>query len=151
MATHGLQYRQRIGVGKHDLKSMSGHDNQVEAPVRLVVLPGGLDPLNPFRVRFPSGHSQHRRCWINTCHPVTTLGQGAAKRARTATQVEHPTWGQSGKSEVEVGILRPRVNEIVNLGDLSVLIVHTFVAPSPRLPQSDVTVVGQSSESGYLA
>src|SRR6266853_689585 len=85
-----------------------------------------------------------KRCRPDHSAAQTTLGQGAAKRARTATQVEHPTWGQSGKSEVEVGILRPRVNEIVNLGDLSVLIVHTFVAPSPRLPQSDVTVVGQS-------
>ena len=107
---------------------MSGHDDQVEAPLGLVALRRGLDPLNPFRVRFASGHSQHRRCWINTRHPVTTFGEGTAERARTATQVEDTTWARSGEGEVEVGILRPRVSEVVNLCDFSVLIVHTFAA-----------------------
>lgn len=76
---------------------MSGHDDQVEAPVRLVALRRGLDPLNLFRVRFASSHSQHRRCWINTRHPVTTFGEGTAEHARTATQVEDTTWAQSGE------------------------------------------------------
>ena len=115
---------------------MSGHDNQVEAPVRLVALRRALDPFNLFGVRFAFGHSQHRPCWFNTCHPVTTLGEVTAECASATTQVEHATWAQPGEREVEVGILRPRVNEIINLCDLSVLIVHTklFVNGSQEFP-----------------
>jgi hypothetical protein len=129
---------------------MSGHDDQVEAPVRLIPLRRGLDPLHLFRVRFASGHSQHRRCWINTRHPVTTFGEGTAEHARTATQVEDTTWAQSGEGEVEVGILRPRVSEVVNLCDLSVLIVHNLVALPPRPPTADFTVVAQKSGSADM-
>jgi hypothetical protein len=82
--------------------------------MRLVALRRGLDPLNFFRV---------------------TFGEGTAEHARTATQVEDTTWAQSGEGEVEVGILRLRVSEVVNLCDLSVLIVHTLVALPPRPPQ----------------
>jgi hypothetical protein len=136
MATHGLQYRQRIGVGKQDLERMPGHDDQVEAPKRLVALRRRLDPLHPFRVRFASGHRQHRRGWINTRRPVTPFGEDTAQRARTATQIEDIAWAQSGEGDVEVGILRRWVSEVVNLCDLSVLIVHTLVAlPPRRLPQ----------------
>jgi len=102
---------------------MSGHDDQVEAPLRRVGLRRGLDPFNLFRAWFASGHSQHRRCRIHTRHLVTTFGEGTAERARTATQVEDTAWARSGEGEVEVGILRPRVSEVVNLCDLSVLIV----------------------------
>ena len=81
MVPHSLQDCQGIGVGKQELESMSGHDDQVEAPVRPITLGRGFDPLNLCRVRFTSGYSQHRRRWINTRHPVTTLGEGAAERA----------------------------------------------------------------------
>jgi len=94
-----------------------------------------------FCVRFASGHSQHHRCWINTRHPVTTFGEGTAERARTATQVEETTWAHSAEGEVEVVVLRPRVSEIVDLRDLSLLIVHPLVAALPRPPAADSTVV----------
>jgi len=139
MAAHGLQYRQSIGVGKQDLESMSGHHDQVEAPVRLVALRRRLDPLNLFRVKFASGHSQHRRCWINTGHPVTTFGEGTAERSCTATQVEDTTGAQSREGDVEVDILRPRVSEVVNLCDLRVAIVHTPVAAATA-SKADFTV-----------
>jgi hypothetical protein len=134
MATHGLQYRQRIGVGKQDLESMAGHDDEVEAPVRLIGLRRGLDPFNLFRLTFASGHSQHRRCWINTRHPVAAFGEGTAERARTAAQVEDTTWARSGEGEVEVGILRPRVREVVNLCDLRVVVVHTLSRAAKASP-----------------
>jgi len=129
MATHGPECRQRIGVGKQDLESMSGHDDQVEAPLRPVALRRGLDPLNLFCVRFASGHSQHRRRWINARHPVATFGEGTAEQTRTATQVKDTARTHSGEREIEVGIPRPRVSVVVNLCDLTVLIVHTPVAP----------------------
>jgi hypothetical protein len=50
---------------------------------------------------------------------VTAFSKGTAERARTATQVEDTTWPQSGEGEVEFTILRPRVNEVINLCDLS--------------------------------
>jgi hypothetical protein len=62
---------------------------------------------------------------------VTTFGEGTAERSRTATQVKDTTWGRSSEGEIEVGILRLRVSEIVNLCDLSVLIVHAVVGPPP--------------------
>jgi hypothetical protein len=140
MATHGLEYRQRIGVGKQDLESMSSHDDQVEAPVRLVGLRRGLDPLNLFRVRFAPRNRQHRRRWINTRHPVTTLGEGTAEHARTATQVNDTTWARSSEGEVEVGILRPRVREVVNLCDLRVVVVHTvFTENSIRAESAKIS------------
>jgi hypothetical protein len=122
---------------------MSGHDDQVEAPVRLIALRAGLDPLNQFRVRFASGHSQHRRRRINTRHPVTTFGEGTAERAGTATEVEDTTWARSGEGEVEVGILCPRVSEVVNLCDPSVLIVHALVELPLRCLKMDFIVVAQ--------
>ena len=113
---------------------MSGHDDEVEAPVRLVGLRRGRDPLNLFRVTFASGHSQHRPCWIHTCYPVAAFGEGTAEHTRTAAQVEDTTWARSGEGEVELGILRPRVREVVNLCDLRVVVVHTLVALLPRPP-----------------
>jgi len=113
---------------------MSGHHDQVEAPPRLIVLRTGLDPFNVFCAWFTSSHSQHRCCRINTRHPVSTFGERTAERAGTATYVEDTTWAHSGEGEVEVGILRPRVSEVVNLCNQRVLIVHTLVALSPRPP-----------------
>jgi len=124
MDSHGFEYRQRVGVGEQDLESVAGHDDQVEALVRLVGLRRGFDPFNLFRVGFASGHSQHRRCGIDTGHMVTAFGEGTAERARAATQVEDTAWARSGEGEVKVGILRPRVCQVVNLCDPSVLIVH---------------------------
>jgi len=135
MATHGREDGQRVGVGEQDLESMSSHDNQVEEPVRLVALRRGLDPLHLFRVRFASGHGQHRRRWINPRRPVTTFGKSTAERACTATQVEDTTWTRSGEGKVEVGILRPRVNEVVNLGNLWIVVIHASVTLPPRLPR----------------
>jgi hypothetical protein len=65
------------------------------------------------RMKFSSGHSQHRRRGINACDPVTAFGKRTAQRARAATQVEDTTRARSGEGEVKVGILRPRVREIV--------------------------------------
>ena len=53
-------------------------------------------------------------------------------------------WAQSREGELEVGILRPRVNKVVNLCDLSVLIVH-LLSRAAKVPPTDVTVVAQSS------
>ena len=128
---------------------MSGHDDQVEAPWRLVALHRGLNPLNLFRVRFSSSHSQHGRCRINTRHPVTTFGESTTERARTATQVENTTRTHSGKGDIEVGIPRPRINEVVNLRDLRVLIIHPLVVTPPRLPRADLRVVQQKVEARY--
>jgi hypothetical protein len=72
---------------------------------------------------------------------VTTFGEGTAERARTATQVEDTTWPRSGEGEVEVVVLRPRVSEIVDLRELSMLIVHPFFAALPKPPVADSTGV----------
>jgi len=116
---------------------MPGHYNQVETLLRPVVLRRGLNPLNLFRVTFASGHSQHRRCWIDTRHPMTTLGKRTAECACTATQIEHATGMHSGEGDVEVGVLRPGVCELVKLCDLRQLIIQILKAegatesPSP--------------------
>jgi hypothetical protein len=63
---------------------------------------------------------------------VTAFGKGTAERARTATQVEDTTWPQSGEGEVEFRILRPRVNEVINLCDLRLLIVQCYCCPAAK-------------------
>jgi hypothetical protein len=67
---------------------------------------------------------------------VTTFGEGAAKRARAATQVVDTAWTQAGQGEIEVGILRPRVSDVLKLCDLSVLIVHPIVAQAVKASHS---------------
>jgi hypothetical protein len=74
---------------------------------------------------------------------VTTFGEGTAERAGTATEVEDTTWARSGEGEVEVGILCPRVSEVVNLCDPSVLIVHALVELPLRCLKMDFIVVAQ--------
>jgi len=87
MPTHRLQRGQRIGIGKHCLESMPGHDNQVKAPPGPVGLRSGLDPLDAFRVWFSSGHRERRGCAIRPCPAMTTFSESTTESACNATRM----------------------------------------------------------------
>ena len=106
MGAHGMEYGERVGIGKQNLEGVSGHDNEVEAQVRFVILRRALDPLNFVRPRLFSGHREHRPGWIRSRDVVTAGGQRAAKRAGTTAEIEHADGMRTGEGDVKVGIRR---------------------------------------------
>src|SRR5579872_64511 len=104
MATHCLQYRQRVGVGEQDLKCVPSHDDQVEAPWRTEILGWSLDPLHLVGVTLAFGNSQHRRCWIDARHMMTMFSKCTAKRSCATTKVEHAVWPRTGQRQIELAV-----------------------------------------------
>ena len=81
-------------------------------------------------MRFASGYSKHCGRRINSCDFVTAFRKNTAQRTRTTTKVENAYATRSCQRHVEANVWPRRVGQVIQLRDLSILIIDMLLVAS---------------------